>query len=172
MMKLYNVYTSSFYGSNLYNLFDKSCTRLYSAWNCAVRQAFHVNNRTHRYLIKTISQSLHPMVFLSSRFIKFAQSMELSKKPSVRLLSNLFKHDKRTTFGQNWSAISKHCLVPVQELTPHVVKANMNYFPIPEQEKWRESLVLELLLLNNNDFELSGFEKNEIADILKDVCTL
>ena len=47
IMKLFNVYTTSFYGSNLYNLFDKSCTRLYTAWNCAVRQAFHVINLTH-----------------------------------------------------------------------------------------------------------------------------
>ena len=98
--------------------------------------------------------------------------MELSKKTSVCLLSNLFKHDKRTTFGQNWSAISKSCLVPVQDLTPHVVKVKMKYFPIPEQEKFRESFVIELLLLNNNDLELSGFEKNEITDILKDVCIM
>ena len=121
IMKLFNVYTTSFYGSNLYNLFDKSCTRLYTAWNCAVRQAFHVNNLTHRYLIETISQSLNRKVFLSSDLIKFAQSMESSKKPSVRLLSNLFKNDKRTTYGQNWNAISKSCLVPVKDLTPQLV---------------------------------------------------
>ena len=36
LMRLYNIYASSFYGSNLYQLFSKNCTRLYSAWNLSL----------------------------------------------------------------------------------------------------------------------------------------
>ena len=171
LMKLYNIYTNSFYGSNLYHLFSKNCTRLYSAWNQTVRQAFHVDMRTHRYLIETISQSLHPQVFLSSRFVKFAQSMESCNKPAVRLLASLSKFDNRTIYGKNFNSISNLCKVPVKDLTPFVVKTNMHYFETPCEEKWRVPIVQELLMLANDDMKLVGFDMTEIRDLLFEVCT-
>ena len=39
------------------------------------------------------------------------------------------------------------------------------------EEKWRESMIHELLLLKNNDMKLCGFTKSEIEDILYEVCT-
>ena len=171
LMKILNIYTTSFYGSNLYHLFCKNCTRLFSAWNCAVRLVFKVDNRTHRYLIHTLSQSLHPMVFLSSRFVKFTHSMEHSNKAIVRVLSNIYKYDNRTVLGQNLHQIGKLCKTPINDLTSEVVKTSMKYFEIPQQEKWRESLVEELILIKNNDMELNGFSKEDITDLLFDVCT-
>lgn len=106
-----------------------------------MRQAFHIDRRTHCYLIEIISQSLHPKVFLSSRFVQFANSMYTCKKQSVRLSANLYKHDNRTVFGKNLTAISKSCNIPVDCLTPQKVKSDMKFFQVPPEEKWRESMI-------------------------------
>ena len=171
LMKLLNVYTSSFYGSNLYNLFSKDCKRLYAAWNCAVRIAFKVDNCTHHYLIETISQSLHPKVYLSSRFVKFTHAMQNNSKSIVRVLSNLFKYDNRTVLGQNLNNISRKCQTKINDLTTHHIKSNMKYFEVPEDEKWRISIVHELLMLKNNVMEIEGFTKGEINNMLLQVCS-
>ena len=83
MMKLYDLYTQSFYGSNLWDLFSSKCDKIYRAYNVSVRQTFKVPRETHRYLIELISDSVHPKVFLSSRFVKFNNSLRNSKKYNV-----------------------------------------------------------------------------------------
>jgi hypothetical protein len=75
-MKMISLYASSFYGSSLWNFFDGRCDRLYTAWNNAVRDSFCVPRASHRYLIEEISEHLHPMIMLSSRFLKFHQSLQ------------------------------------------------------------------------------------------------
>ena len=40
MMRIYNIYTMSFYGSALYNLFSKECLRIFSTYNILVRTTF------------------------------------------------------------------------------------------------------------------------------------
>ena len=62
-MKLINIYATSFYGSNCYNMYSNSCDRLYRAWNVAVRQVYKVDRTSHRYLIEAISETLHPKSF-------------------------------------------------------------------------------------------------------------
>ena len=49
-VNLYNKYVSSFYGSNLWNLFCHETEKVYSAYNISIRQAFRVPFNTHRYL--------------------------------------------------------------------------------------------------------------------------
>ena len=50
LIKLYNIYCCSFYGSNLFDLFSDTLERLYCSWNTAVRVAFKLPNTTHTYL--------------------------------------------------------------------------------------------------------------------------
>ena len=73
--KILNIYAVSFYGSGLWNLFSADCERLYSAWNVAIRHAWNIPNTTHRYLVESISGSLHPKVMLASRYSSFANSL-------------------------------------------------------------------------------------------------
>ena len=100
-MKMINIYTTSFYGSPLWNLHDGSCEKLFTAWNNAIRDAFCVPRATHRYLIEDISDSEHPMVMLSRRFLKFHQTLQKSSKTSIRFLSQLSSENLRTSYGQN-----------------------------------------------------------------------
>ena len=67
MMRLYEIYTQSFYGSNLWDLFGSNCDKIYRAYNVTVRQTFKVPRETHRYLIELISECIHPKVFQISK---------------------------------------------------------------------------------------------------------
>ena len=68
-MKILNIYGVSFTGSCLWDLLSADCESLYRAWNVAVRTAWAVPYRTHRYLIESLSGSLLLKVMLASRYM-------------------------------------------------------------------------------------------------------
>ena len=99
-MKILNIYTVSFHGSGLWDLFSSDCGRLYKAWNVAVRHVWNVPNTTHRYLIETISGCLHPKVMLASCCCGFVKSLLSIPKYPVRVLASLCSSDQRTVMGR------------------------------------------------------------------------
>ena len=165
-MKLHEIYTQSFYGSNLWNLFDNNCDKIYRAYNISVRNTFQVPRNTHRYLIEVISRSTHPKVFLSSRFVKFKESLNNCHKISIRILAKLYENDQRTVYGKNLGNIAQLCNVTKELLCPSLVKEQMNYFSPPVNEQWRSSVVQELLEVKRNNMDLQGFENEEITEML------
>ena len=80
LIKLYNLYATSIYGSNLWNLFSNDVFRIYSSWNSAVRTVFKLPNTCHRYFIEPVSQSSHLMTMFCSRFVSYISSLENSSK--------------------------------------------------------------------------------------------
>ena len=69
MMKLINIYASSFYGSCLWDLMSKDAEKVYTSWNVTVRNVFGLNRRTHRNLIEPLSNCLHLKGMLSGVYI-------------------------------------------------------------------------------------------------------
>ena len=110
-------------------------------------------------------------MILSSRFIKFHDNNLKCNKPIIRTLSNLCKDDNKTVYGRNLYNISRTCNTDVISLTPQLVKTTMSYFPAPENQLWRLPLAKELLALRSDQFELTGFDYEEMTDLLKYVCT-
>ena len=102
-MKMISIYSSSFYGSSLWDFFGGHCDKLYTAWNNAIRDAFNIPRASHRYIIEEISEHLHPMVMLSSRFLKYHQTLKKCTKPVVRYLCELSSMNMRTSYCQNLS---------------------------------------------------------------------
>ena len=137
----------------------------------SVRQTFQVPRDTHRYLIETISQSIHPKVFMCSRLVKFVSSRNNCNKISIRVLSKLYENDLRTTLGKNLNKISQLCDIPLDTLSPSLVKYSMKYYPPPESEKWRCEVILELLEEKKNNMEITGFNNNEISEMLEYLCS-
>ena len=152
----------------MWNLFEKSCERIYTAWNTACRMIFKVPRTTHRYLIETISKCTDPRVFLFSRFVKFHQTVTECEKPAIRTLANLFKSDLRTVYGNNLHIISEECDTVTEDLSGYIIKTKMNYFDTPEREKWRHGILTELL---DESVEIGGFQNNEISEMIKILCT-
>ena len=170
LIKLKNIYCCSFYGSNLFHLFSNTLDSLYRSWNNAVRIAFKLPNTTHTYLIEDISNSLHPKVMLSSRFVRFLKTCQSSHKQIVCLLSNLNHEDKRTSVGKNVSGIEKSCKSSFKSLSPQIVKKVMKYRDIPENEHWRTSLIFDLLEARQGNCEIL-LEPEELLEVLNFACS-
>ena len=171
LLKVLNVYCTSFFGSNCWNLFSNNCDRFYKAWNVACRIMLKISNLSHRYLIEPLTECLHPKVIMCSRFVQFKQSLLNSNKSLVRLLANLNENNCKTTFGSNLQKIALLCKVNVESLDPTVVKSKMEYFPLPINETWRIPLINELLAIKTQKCELPGFSIEEVNDMLVYACT-
>ena len=67
-VNIYDKYASSFYGSNLWNLFCHETEKVYAAYNVSIRQAFRVPFCTHRYLIQPLIQHPHLKAITKSSY--------------------------------------------------------------------------------------------------------
>ena len=73
--------------------------------------------------------------------------------------------------GRTLSKIRKECKVNmeyVENLNPNLIKSNMQYYPVPEEEEWRVGCLTELL---NDDLEVPGFTENEIKEFVNYTCS-
>ena len=145
-MKLLNTYTTSFYGSPLWDPLSGECDRIYRCWNVAVRKLFGVDRKTHRFLIEPLSESIHPKVILLSRMVGFYKAQIESPKFCVRFLVRLSEGDKRTVLGKTLDHLRTACGLAHDEtmkLTPSLIKRSLKYMELPEDEKWRVPLLKE-----------------------------
>ena len=141
-MKLVSIYLTSFYGSNLWDLFGDSAERLYSSWNIMVRYCYDIPRTSHRYLIEPISGTTHLKVKLIKRFNQFYKTLFTCDRPNLKYLANLQKSDYRSTFGRN---VRNICLDSKVENISDVDISDVSYVSVPDEEEWRIPLVKELL---------------------------
>ena len=167
LIKLYNIYCCSFYGSNLYDLYCRNLERFYSSWNIAIKIVFKLPHATHKYLIESISESLHPKVMMCSRFISYIKLCMVSSKQAVCFLSNLFHDDLRTQAGKNIDGIATECNMRLEALTSRKVKTTMGYAKMPQAENWRVDLIREII----GDDSIVPLSNDEKEDILHFACT-
>ena len=166
----------SFYGSNLWDLFGKDSERLYSCYNVAIRNIFRVNRCTHRFLIQPISNSIHLKTVLASKFVSFHRSLMSSNKFPVRFLARLVEKDLRIVHGRNLHEIASQCNLgyspDLSLIKPNLVKKNVEYKPIPEEDKWKVSICQELLSARDDVLELPGFTSDKEAELLDYLCVM
>ena len=169
-----NIYTTIFYGSNIWSLSSHSSERLYTSWNIMIRRIWNLPNTTHRYLIEEISNSRHIKISIFKRYLKFIDSLKVSQKPCLAALANLVCRDKHSITCQNIEYISKECdLINPVENPGGLNQAK--YLEIPQEEVWRVCFLKELLQLQNPSGDLSlpdnFFTKKELKDLITYVAT-
>ena len=169
-MKMFMIYTTSFYGSCLWNIFRGPIEKLYTSWNMFVRMAFDIPRETHRFFIEEISECSHPQVMLSKRFLKFHETLQKSKKLSVKFRSELCAGNMVTDYGMNLWNIEKKCEGAMA--SEGNLQKSFKYFPVPEEDDWKIRIVKELLEVKWNIGEIENIDVNnkEIDDLLKTLC--
>ena len=63
------------------------------------------------------------------------------------------------------------CNTNIVNLSPQLVKTDMRYFELPENQSWRLPVIFDLLQARNNNAEITGFSKQEVEDLLRYTCT-
>ena len=53
----------------------------------------------------------------------------------------------------------------------NIVSLIIIYFELPENESWRLPVIFDLLNTRRNLMEITGFNVQEVEDLLKHVCT-
>ena len=89
----------------------------------------------------------------------------------MRYLARLYEHDQRTVFGKTLRRISLECGSGTPFPSKALVKKNMKYFAVPNEETWRLSLLRDLLGARNDRSVLPGFSTDEVEDLVEFVCT-
>ena len=171
MMKLVNCYSTSFYGSQLWDIQSSECDRLFKAWNVMVRTVFQLDRQTHRYFIEPVSSCTHPRVMLASRFVKFHNSARNCSKLSIRLLAKMSENDHRTVMGRTLAVIRSECNTNVYQtdtLSASQVRSMCSYTSVPDDETWRINIVREM---TDKNLSIPDFDQTELKTILKNICT-
>jgi len=170
VLKLYYMYACSFYGSNLWNLYNDDVLKLYSSWNVAIRILYNLPRETHRYLIEPVSENLHIKTLLCTRFYTFYSSLSHCTKLAIRTLANIFNNDMRTVLCRNLNNIAADCNLLVTELSKNIIISTLKFSVIPPNEEWRIPLLKELLEIRNDDYALIGFANDDISQIIEFLC--
>ena len=135
----------------------------------AIRHALGVPNTSHRYLIEELSGCPHPKTMLSSRLVKFLDTMLSSSKSSVKLLSWLTQGDHRTVMGKNMGRIEKD--LKSDKITATKVKKELRYFPVPEEQAWRIPFIKELIEVRSGNATMSNIEAEDVTKMINILCT-
>lgn len=173
VMKVINIYATSFYGSSLWDFNSPEAIKLFNSWNILVRIVFNVP----RYFIEELSNCKHIMSIIFQRYLGFMSSLLNSKKHCLSALARLVLNDEGSLSSQNIETISKKAdLKYILTLSPKVVADAVVYSEVPAEEEWRIDLLRELIAIQRNevdlDFgELSPFSKSEIEDLIEIVAT-
>ena len=173
-MKLINVYTTSFYGSCLWNLLSKDVGRIFTSWNVTVRNVFSLDRKTHRFLIETLSGCMHLKTMLLSRFVGFHHELVKSPKFCIRFLARLQEKDLRTSMGRTLHYLLKQCKIDdndLVKLTHRKVKSSVLYTTTNTESAWSINLANELHNIRNKTMGIRGFTEDEIDEMFNFVCT-
>ena len=164
------IYNSHFYGSPIWDLFDKCALKLESTYNQGVKVMFDLPVSTHRMLIEPVSGQIHIRKTLISRFLGFLQQIKNSKKTIPKILLSNIMYDVRSTTGKNLRNIlllaNKSC---VDMLRKSDVQ-DISYHQAVETEKWRVDLINELIDTREGKLMFDGITDDEVNEMINHLC--
>ena len=165
------VFNSHFYGSVLWNLYERESNMLYNTWSVSVRKMFRVDRKTHRYLIEPISRMQHIKSALRSRFIGFMKRLASSRKSVLRHAFKVFSKDCRSTTGANVrNILLESGALLFEQLSMSDIK-RIEFHPTPAEEQWRISVINDLIDIRDGMDDDIGWTKDDINETLEYLCT-
>ena len=168
---LNSVYNSHFSGSSLWNLFSHETEMLENSWNKSFKIMYNLPIETHRYFIEPISGKPHAKTIMIKNFLRFCELVMSSEKSALKQVFLKVKYNVQSITGNNLRQIMKlQKKENVDELDSREVRGFFKYRPAPDEDKWRFSILEELLEAREGRVEIDGFETNEIEEMLEFIC--
>ena len=150
LIRALKIYSSSFYGSSLWDLGGEKAHQVYSAWDSAVKLVWGCPIWTRTYILHNLlncGQS-SARVDIIGRYESFYKGLRDSASHEVRVVSRYVARDVRTTTGKNLGLLRS-----LTGLNPHSVSTSSLksaledslLVPVPEQDAWRIEYLCKLI---------------------------
>ena len=144
------VYSSSYYGSNLWDLSGVKARQMYSSWNTMVKLVWYCPPWTRTFFVQQVLSCGHTSakVDILTRYVKFFHSLRGSACHEVRILSRYLARDVQSVTGKNLRFIQDltHLdpwTASLSSVKEALVKAEA--VEVPVQDQWRIPYLCSLL---------------------------
>ena len=141
------VYSTSFYGSMLYNLYGEQSNMIYRCWNTAAKLAWDVPRSTFSFLVDRVLTSDMPSVRdgILTRYAMYQQSLYMNNSREIRILASTSSSDGRCTTGYNTMKMERETGLDVKNSNKQMIKKALCQSTVPAEEEWRVPLLARLL---------------------------
>ena len=158
-------------GSPLWNLFGPGSLGLQSSYNRSVKVMLDLPLATHRSLIQPLTGADHVKIAIIKRFLGFLDQIRSSKKKALNMLLQEAVMDVRSVTGSNLRNIM--LLVGKKKVEEVMTEDwnNIEYFKQEDADKWKTSLIWEIIDTKAGVADIPGFDFHELELILHNVCT-
>ena len=125
---------------------------------------------THRNLIEPLSGILHLKTILIKRFLAFMMQIKKSNKKAAKFLLESIQFDTNSVTGSNLRNILLLTdKADIQDLLPADL-SNLKYHPIQNADKWKVSILQEILEIKHGNLEVDDFNYDELDEIVEFLC--
>ena len=166
ILRAYQVYCSSHYGSMLWDLSGETATKYFNSWTTAVKLAWQCPRATRTYLVQQVLAcgGISAKIDIMSRFCKFFLGLRSSPCREVSILANMVGRDVRSVTGKNIRVIMEMSGSNLWSESPGKVRANLleaETVTIEREDRWRVKY-LETLLKHRQEWHYRG-DKEQVA---------
>ena len=165
------VYSTSFYGSMLYNLYGDEANMIVRCWNTAAKLTWNVPRSTFTFLVDKVLTAGMPSVRdgLLTRYAMFCQGLHKSNSKEIRILASTASSDGRCT-GNNIRKMTMETGVDLMTNSKQCIRKALSLSPVPAEEEWRAPLLARLLEERRECLEADGDSKN-LDSLIDIVCS-
>lgn len=173
--RLFISYCTSFYGCELWTLFNRNIEDICTSWRKGLRTVWRVPFRTHRYLLPLISNCLPLFDEICKRSLNFIRTCLQSESNLVRNVSRhgVFNSPGSSLLGSNIRFCARRFECTVWDIIHRPIQSVINNYIASSYENdmyHRAQLVVELLYVRDDQLKLDILSKDELEFCLNYLC--
>ena len=176
LVRALEVYTTSYYGSLLWDLQGDGAAQFCNSWSTAVKLAWNCPRATRTYLVQQVlgCGMTSARTEIMARYCKFFQGLRSSPSKEVCVLVNLVTRDIRSSTGKNVRLVSDNSGKDPWADTVGQVRAGLrenDAVEVEDEDKWRIQY-LRSLLEQRQDWHYRGEEdqEEEVQRLVDSLC--
>ena len=150
IVKSLKIYSSSFYGSCLWDLSGDKAKQVFSAWNTSIKLAWGCPQQTRSYFVQQLlcCGFVSAKTDIVTRFVKFFHGLRVSASHEVQVLCRYLARDRQSVTGKNLWLV--HELTNLNPWTVHYGKLRAalqaeQRVQVPDLDRWRLPYLMSLL---------------------------
>ena len=172
VLQAIRVYTTSFYGSMLYNLYGEEASMIYRCWNTAAKLTWDVPRSSFTFLVDRVLTGEMTSVrdALLTRYAMFLQGLNKSNSKEIRILASISSGDGRCTTGSNTMKMSRETGLDLMTCSRQALRSALSQSTVPEEEEWRVPLLARLLQERREWIEADE-DRKHMDNMIEVVCS-